>query len=65
MWEDAKLGIGHWSDWGRIALVTDVGWIAESARLFTPLFHHPVRVFANAERQAAQRWISQKAAEAA
>ena len=27
MWEDAKLGVGHWRDWGRIAVVTDVLWV--------------------------------------
>jgi SpoIIAA-like len=57
MWEDTKLGVSRWSHWGRIALVTDVPWIGQAARLFAPLFHHPVRVFANAEMEAAKLWI--------
>ena len=57
MWEDTKLGISRWSHWGRIALVTDVSWIAQAVRLFAPLFHHPVRVFANADIGAAKLWI--------
>src|SRR6188472_1661708 len=28
-WEDAKLGIGHWSAWERIAIVTDHDWIRD------------------------------------
>jgi hypothetical protein len=31
-------------------------------RLFAPLFHHPVRAFANAELDEARRWIMQPVA---
>lgn len=60
IWEDTKIGIGHWSGWGRIAVVTDVKWVADAVRLFGPLFHHPVRVFGNAEEDAAREWIIEK-----
>jgi len=33
-WEDAKLGIGHWSAWERIAIVTDRGWIRDALKAF-------------------------------
>jgi len=65
MWQDTKLGIAHWGDWGRMAVVTDTKWIADAVRLFTPLFHHPLRVFANAELSAAKVWILEKDARAA
>jgi len=65
IWEDAKIGIAHWNGWGRIAVVTDVKWIADAVRLFTPLFHHPVRIFGNAEEHTARAWIVEKGAEAA
>jgi hypothetical protein len=57
IWEDTKIGIAHWSGWGRIAVITDVRWVGDAVRLFGPLFHHPVRVFGNAEEQAARDWI--------
>jgi hypothetical protein len=60
MWEDAKLGFGNWNDWGRFAVVTDVAWIADAARLFAPFFHHPLKVFANADYEVARRWISER-----
>lgn len=57
IWEDTKVGIAHWSGWGRIAVVTDVKWVADAVQLFAPLFHHPIRVFGNAEEDAAREWI--------
>jgi hypothetical protein len=57
IWQDAKLGIGHWSDFTRVALVTDIAWIRDSMRLFAPLFPGIVRLFPNAERDAAKAWI--------
>lgn len=65
MWEDAKVGFAHWTHWGRIAVVTDVTWIANAVRLFTPMFHRPVRVFGNDKEDAARAWISQDEAQAA
>lgn len=59
MWEDTKLGISHWSRWGRVAVVTDVHWMAQAIRLFSPFFRHPVRVFANADYFVAHEWITQ------
>jgi len=57
IWEDTKIGLAHWNGWGRIAVVTDIKWIADAVRLFAPLFHNPVRVFGNAQEQAARDWI--------
>ena len=37
-WEDAKLGIGHWSAWERIAIVTDRGWIRDALKAFGWMF---------------------------
>jgi len=65
VWEDFKVGVGNWSSWGRIAIVTDVGWIAQCARLFAPFFHHPLRVFSNAEFAAAKQWIVESEAKKA
>ncbi len=65
MWQDTKLGLSRWSHWGRIAMVTDVHWIAQAMRLLAPLFHHPVRVFSNAEFESAKRWIAEQEAKAA
>ena len=60
-WEDATFGLMHLSDFGHIAIVTDVEWIRLGAKLFAPLISSPVHVFHIADRDAAQRWISEAA----
>ena len=59
VWADTKLGLAHWGDFGRMAVVTDMEWITNAVRLFAPLFHHPVRAFSTAEFDAARSWILQ------
>ena len=27
VWDDAKVGLAHWTAWDRVAVVTDVGWV--------------------------------------
>ncbi len=62
IWADTKLGLRHWGDFGRMAVVTDTKWIVNAVRLFAPLFHHPVRVFPNEHLEDAKRWIVQTGA---
>jgi len=64
MWADATLGLQHWADFSRVAVVTDVKWIAEAVRLFGPLFRNPVRVFPNDRLDDARLWILEQPAEA-
>lgn len=56
-WEDAKLGIGHWSAWERIAIVTDRGWIRDAVKALGWMFPGEVRVFAATERPQAVVWV--------
>jgi len=58
MWSDARLGLTHFSDFARVAVVTDVGWISGAVRVFAPLIPGEVRVFPDAELDAAKDWIS-------
>jgi hypothetical protein len=56
-WEDAKLGIGHWGAWEKIAIVTDRAWIRDALKAFGWMFPGEVRVFAAAEQPEAVVWI--------
>jgi hypothetical protein len=38
-------------------VVSDVPWIAKTMGLIVPLLHHQVRFFANAEADAARKWL--------
>ena len=57
VWDDVKMGMGHFTAWEKIAVVTDVEWIRRSTRFFAVLMPCPVKLFANAEMAEAMRWI--------
>ncbi|MEZ5855184.1 MAG: STAS/SEC14 domain-containing protein [Hyphomicrobiaceae bacterium] len=59
-WSDLKLGISRWNQIGRMVVVTDVTWIRDAVYLFAPIFHHPVRTFANKDLEAARAWILER-----
>ncbi|TDN63268.1 STAS/SEC14 domain-containing protein [Paraburkholderia sp. BL10I2N1] len=58
MWDDMKLGVTHIGAWERVALVTDVEWIATATRMLGFVLFCPVRVFANSELAEAKNWIA-------
>ena len=58
MWEDLKVGLGHFSRWDRIAIVTDIEWIKAAVRFFAFLFPATTRLFSRAEAAQARAWIS-------
>lgn len=58
MWDDMKLGVAHLKAWERIAVVTDVDWIAGATRFFGFAMLCPVKVFPNSDIAAATRWIA-------
>jgi hypothetical protein len=58
MWDDMKLGMAHLSAWEKVAVVTDIGWIANATNLFRFVMPCPVKVFAMKDRAAAEAWIA-------
>ena len=58
MWDDAKVGLAHWKTWERIAIVTDVAWVAHAAQMFKFLMPSVVRLFPLNERASAEKWIA-------
>ncbi len=57
---DAKVGLGHLTDFARIAVVTDHEWVARTASGFGVLIPCPVHVFGSAELEEARAWISRR-----
>ena len=49
LWDDAKLGLKHLTDWERIAVVTDVEWIRAALLVLCFTMADHIHVFANAE----------------
>ncbi len=58
MWDDMKLGVAHFNAWERVAVVTDVSWVANATNLFKFVMPCPVKVFALMDRAAAEQWIA-------
>jgi hypothetical protein len=60
--EDMKTGLDAWfkhhSAWRRMALVTDVEWIAKATGMFAWLAPGEVRTFPSAELEAAKSWVT-------
>jgi len=57
VWEDVKVGMDHLTRWERIAVVTDVAWIAHTIQAFGFLMPAKVKVFSLAEAEAARVWV--------
>jgi len=58
MWDDMKLGLAHLRAWEKVAVVTDVGWVASATSMFRFAMPFPVRVFSIEDRAAADAWIA-------
>lgn len=58
MWEDTKLGVAHWTSWQKIAVVTDVQWLAGGIKTFGWIIPGEVKVFSSADLDDAKAWVS-------
>lgn len=56
-WQDLKFGFSHMRDFSRIAMVTDIGWLARAGELFMPLLRVDFESFPLAELEEAKSWI--------
>jgi len=58
IWEDASFGIKNWSAWKRVALVTDVAWMAHATQWFGWMSPGEIKQFSIADKQAAIDWAA-------
>ena len=57
-WDDAKVGLKHFADFERIAIVTNDKKIIRTIKTFGFMMPGEVRLFSNAELEEAKAWIS-------
>lgn len=57
MWEDVRVGIEYWARWERVAVVTDITWIAQAVKAFGFLMPGRIRVYALSDKQSARGWV--------
>jgi SpoIIAA-like len=62
MWDDAKLGMRHFSGWDRVALVSDVPWLRTTTSAMSFMIPAEIRLFHLSEQDEAKRWITESAA---
>lgn len=55
--EDFKMGMQHLTRWERVAIVTDVPWIAHAVSLFSFLMPGAIKLFAANDADHARSWI--------
>lgn len=58
LWDDARLGIKHFSAFSKIAIVSDNAWVRSSVTFFAPLMPADVKVFEPDKQQAAEAWLA-------
>ena len=57
LWDDARLGFLHMTVFGRVAIVSDLAWIRQSAKVFALLIPGMVHVFGLDELDHAKEWV--------
>jgi hypothetical protein len=58
LWADLKMGVKEWSAWKRIAVITDIEWMAFGVHWFGWMTPGEVKHFALADRDAAVTWVA-------
>jgi hypothetical protein len=58
MWQDLKTGVEHWGAWKRIALVTDIEWMAHGAQWFGWMTPGQMKHFPMSDRAGAIAWAA-------
>lgn len=57
-WHDAKVGLGHYNRWEKVAVVSDKDWLRHSVDIFGYLIPGEVKAF-NADQEAeARSWVA-------
>ena len=57
MWEDAKVGMDHLTQFEKLAVISDHTWIVNMVKVFAFMIPCPVKVFSEAEAADARTWI--------
>jgi SpoIIAA-like len=54
VWEDFRIGVEHWMPWERVAVVTDITWIAHIVKTLRALMPFQIRVYQLSKKDAAR-----------
>lgn len=57
LWDDAKLGLRHFSGFERVAVVSDVGWLNQAVPAISVLLPGVFRSYPRVELEKARTWL--------
>lgn len=57
-WQDTKVGLGHYTRWEKVAVVTDREWLRHSVDIFGYLVPGEIKAFTTEEEAEARTWVS-------
>ncbi len=57
MFDDAMAGLEFFTNWEKIAVVSDVEWIVNGVKIFAFAVPGRVKTFSNAEAEEAKKWL--------
>ncbi len=57
LWDDAKVGLQHWTAFEKIAVVTDNDWIVRATKVLGFMMPCEVKVFPTQQLPVAQDWV--------
>jgi hypothetical protein len=57
-WQDTKVGLGHYTRWEKVAVVTNREWLRHSVDIFGYLIPGEIKAFTVSEKSDALAWIA-------
>jgi hypothetical protein len=57
-WQDTKLGLGHYTRWEKVAVVTNREWLRHSVDIFGYLVPGEMKAFTTEKEAEARTWVS-------
>jgi len=60
MVDDAKAGMEFFSNWEKIAVVSDIDWLVNSVKLFSFMLPGEIKTFSNKEIEKAKEWLQEE-----
>jgi hypothetical protein len=57
-WQDTKVGLGHYSSWEKVAVVSEKDWLRHSVDILGYLIPGEVKAFSSEEEGEARAWVT-------
>jgi hypothetical protein len=59
MWDDTVMSLKHFTDWQKVAIVSDINWLNHTFKALGFLIPGHVRTYRNNEKEQAMKWLGE------